>query len=50
MVLYNAYNAQYAYEMQEEIITRPDGLASFVKLNKKVLFPIIPFLTYEVQL
>ncbi len=44
--LYNAYNAKNAYELQEVTETEPNGSASKVRLVKKVLFPVIPFINY----
>jgi hypothetical protein len=48
--LYNAYNAKNAYEMQTQIITSPNGKESRIQLTKKVLFPMIPFISYNIEI
>lgn len=45
--LYNAYNAQNAYEMQVKTISNP--IFTERVLEKKVLFPILPFVSYSIE-
>lgn len=47
MGFYNAYDAQNAYEMQSRITYLYE--AAKLELRKRVLFPIIPFLTYSIE-